>query len=47
LNKSAEEISGSPQGSVDAVMKHIKDFDNITDFGLRYLLEIKKDLVLS
>lgn len=28
-------------------MKHIRDQDNITDFGLRFLLDVRKDLVLS
>ena len=47
LNKAVEEIVPGAPVSVDTVLKYIKDQNNIADFGLRFMMEVKKDLVLS
>lgn len=48
LNKAVEEIAGAGNPvSVDTVLKYVKDQSNISDFGLHFMMDVKKDLVLS
>lgn len=47
LNKPVEEIAPGAPVSVDTVLKYVKDQQNISDFGLRFMMDVKKDLVLS
>jgi hypothetical protein len=45
INKSLEDLG---QGdNIDGIARAVRDPENMTDFGLQFLFEIQKDLVLS
>lgn len=47
LTKSLEELSGDQELSSDRVAKLARESANIADFGLGFLFEVQKELVLS
>ena len=47
LPASLEELTGSPEPAYDQVAKLVRDPSNLADFGLQFLFEVQKDIVLA
>jgi hypothetical protein len=47
INKTIEEITGGKDVSSDFIAKNVRDALILNSFGLKFILEVQKDLVLS
>jgi hypothetical protein len=47
LNKTMAELSGGKQLQPDHIAKLARDPQNIADFGLNFMFDVQKELVLS